>query len=147
VDLGGAFAALVFAIHPLRVESVAWITERRDLTSGAFFFLTLLAWLKGLTDRKWYWISVLGFAAMILCKAMGMTLPLLLLLLDVYPLFVRKVAPFFVGKDARELEPLLHLDRSDGHRRRSLLRKARSHGLKPDGPGLYESKLRLLACR
>src|SRR5712691_10127693 len=46
LTLGAAVAALYFAVHPLRVESVAWITERRDLTSGLFFLLTILAYLK-----------------------------------------------------------------------------------------------------
>ena len=46
LSLGAAAAALAFAVHPLRVESVAWITERRDLTSGLFFLLTILAYLK-----------------------------------------------------------------------------------------------------
>ena len=46
LSLGAAVAALYFAVHPLRVESVAWITERRDLTSGLFFLLAILAYLK-----------------------------------------------------------------------------------------------------
>src|SRR6185503_18744630 len=44
--LAASVGALAFSIHPLRVESVAWITERRDLLSGSFFLLTLLAWLR-----------------------------------------------------------------------------------------------------
>ena len=46
ITLGAAASALLFAVHPLRVESVAWVTERRDVVSGLFFVLTLLAYLK-----------------------------------------------------------------------------------------------------
>jgi tetratricopeptide (TPR) repeat protein len=83
-----AAGALFFSLHPLRVESVAWITERRDLTSGAFFLLTILAYLRWTEARKPAWLcaSVACFAGMILCKAMGMTLPLVLLVIDAVPL-------------------------------------------------------------
>ena len=89
--LGAAIAALFFALQPLRVQSVAWITERRDLTSGLFFLLALSAYLKaherpGERRQPWLWAS-LGFAAMALSsKAMVMGLPVVLILLDVYPL-------------------------------------------------------------
>jgi len=56
--VGAAFAALFFAVHPLRVESVAWITERRDLLSGLFYVLTILAYLRANDQAgrgaKWY---------------------------------------------------------------------------------------------
>jgi len=93
---GAAAAALFFAIHPLRVESVAWITERRDVTSGFFFFLTLLAYLKAherppAVRRGWWWVSV-GFAALSLAsKSIVMGLPLVLVILDLYPL--RRLGP------------------------------------------------------
>src|SRR5437879_5085300 len=57
-----AFAALVFAIHPLRVESVAWVTERRDVLSGLFYLLTILVYLRACKHaepgRRWSWLSV-----------------------------------------------------------------------------------------
>ena len=49
--LAAGFAALVFSIHPLRVESVAWATERRDVLSGGFFLLTILCYLKAAQER------------------------------------------------------------------------------------------------
>ncbi len=88
--VGAAFAALIFAIHPLRVESVVWITERRDVLSGLFYVLTILAYFRA-SDRagrraKWYWVSVILFACALLSKSMAVSLPVVLLILDVYPL-------------------------------------------------------------
>lgn len=88
---GAAFAALIFAVHPLRVESVAWITERRDVLSGLFFLLSILFYLRatesgGLIGGRWRTASLLAFVAAFLSKSIVMTLPGALLLLDVYPL-------------------------------------------------------------
>ena len=88
---GAAFAALVFALHPLRVESVAWITERRDVQSGFFYLLSILTHLRSLEAgerAQWRWRagSLLLFAAGLLSKASIMVLPAVLVLLDVYPL-------------------------------------------------------------
>jgi Flp pilus assembly protein TadD len=87
----GALAALAFGVHPLRVESVAWITERRDVLSGMFFLLAVLAYLKsveggGAVRPDWRWLSLAAFLAAVLAKASAMPLPAVLLLLDVYPL-------------------------------------------------------------
>ena len=93
VGWGAAAAAAVFAVHPLRVESVAWVTERRDVLSGVFFLLAVLGYLKavergraGRLEGRWRAISVGCFAAALLSKASTMMLPAALLLLDVYPL-------------------------------------------------------------
>lgn len=91
LSLGAAAAALAFAVHPLRVESVAWITERRDLTSGLFFLLTILAYLKAHERppavRMGFHLAALGAAALALAsKSIVMGLPLVLLILDAYPL-------------------------------------------------------------
>ncbi|MGH7415597.1 MAG: hypothetical protein ACREKJ_15480, partial [Candidatus Rokuibacteriota bacterium] len=88
---GAAAAALVFALHPLRVESVAWITERRDVLSGFFFLTAVLAYLRGVEagrgiERRWLAGSLLLFAGGLLSKASVMTLPAVLVLLDAYPL-------------------------------------------------------------
>ncbi len=83
-------AALVFAIHPLRVESVVWATERRDVLSGLFYLLTILGYLRacerGTRGRGWYWLSVAVFGCALLSKSMVVNLPVVLLILDVYPL-------------------------------------------------------------
>ena len=92
--IGAAFAALFFAIHPLRVESVAWVTERRDVLSGFFLLSATLLYLRAVTaseeagSRRWLWLSLTLFVYLLslLSKAIGMTFPLILLVLDVYPL-------------------------------------------------------------
>ncbi len=86
-----AFAALLFGVHPLRVESVAWITERRDVLCGLFFLLSVLAYLKSVEDVRGMnspprWMSLAAFAAALLSKAAAMPMPAVLLLLDIYPL-------------------------------------------------------------
>jgi len=83
-----AFVASVFAIHPLRAESVAWIAERKDVLSGLFFALTLLAW-SYYTRRKSvtrYLLAVLAAALGTLSKPMLVTIPFVLLLIDYWPL-------------------------------------------------------------
>ena len=84
-----AFVAAVFAVHPLRVESVAWVAERKDVLSGLFFMLTLGAYL-GYVRRPFslarYLAVVVLFALGLMAKPMLVTLPLVLLLLDYWPL-------------------------------------------------------------
>jgi protein O-mannosyl-transferase len=102
--LAAVVAALFFALHPLRTESVAWVTERRDVLSGLFFFLTLLLYLashravrttgtavetgESLGIRYWLcqalaWVTYL---LAIFSKSIVMTLPVILVLLDCFPL-------------------------------------------------------------
>jgi tetratricopeptide (TPR) repeat protein len=92
-------AALWFAIHPLRVESVAWATERRDVLSGFFYLWALFGYLRGVTTddqgtRKRWLLAALGFYFLsLLSKATAMTLPAVLLLLDIYPLRRLRIKP------------------------------------------------------
>lgn len=93
ITLAAAGAALLFAVHPLRVESVAWITERRDVLSAHFLFWTLLCYLRAVRgqgasfgDGRWLAEALVFYVLSLLSKAWGMTLPVLLCLLDVYPL-------------------------------------------------------------
>ena len=83
-----AFVAAVFAIHPLRVESVAWIAERKDVLSGVFLMLTLLAYLYyvRVPRVRGYLVVVFLFACGLMSKPMLVTLPFVLLLLDYWPL-------------------------------------------------------------
>jgi tetratricopeptide (TPR) repeat protein len=90
LPLAAGFSVLLFSLHPLRVESVAWATERRDVVSGLFILLTVLCYLKaadaGSRRRRWMAVSLAVYLLSLLSKASGMTLPLVLLVLDIYPL-------------------------------------------------------------
>jgi tetratricopeptide (TPR) repeat protein len=83
-----AFVAAVFAIHPLRVESVAWIAERKDVLSGVFFMLTLLAYVHYVRSPRTtrYLLVAFVLACGLMSKPMLVTLPFVLLLLDYWPL-------------------------------------------------------------
>jgi tetratricopeptide (TPR) repeat protein len=113
-----AICAALFAWHPLRVESVAWIAERKDVLSGLFFWLTLLAYsnyveqhkIPGPKPKISYVATLLLFACGLMSKPMLVTVPFLLLLLDFWPLqrfvpgdlwpaimkLVQEKIPFFV---------------------------------------------------
>jgi hypothetical protein len=99
-----AFVAAAFALHPLHVESVAWASERKDVLSGLFFVLTLLAYERYVRNAS----SYLRYALVLLCLGIGLlakpmlvTLPCVLLLLDYWPLqrldarAVREKLPMF----------------------------------------------------
>ncbi len=83
-----AVASAIFAIHPLRVESVAWISERKDVLSGVFFVLTLLAYARYVRCSTWQRMAVVAvcFAFGLMSKPMLVTTPIVLLLLDYWPL-------------------------------------------------------------
>jgi tetratricopeptide (TPR) repeat protein len=83
-----AFVAAVFAIHPMHVESVAWITERKDILSAFFLLLTLGAYVSYVRRSSMfrYLLAVLLFAFGLMAKPMLVTLPFILLLLDYWPL-------------------------------------------------------------
>jgi protein O-mannosyl-transferase len=89
---GAALAALLFALHPQRVESVAWISDRATLLCGTFYLLSVLAYLRaaGAEDGRrgmgWGAASLAAFAASLLSKGMAMSLPITLVILDAYPL-------------------------------------------------------------
>jgi len=86
---GSAFLAAIFAIHPIQVEAVAWVTGRKDVLSGVFFLLTVHAYLR-YADRPFsfwrYGLVFVLFAAGLMAKPMLVTLPCVLLLLDYWPL-------------------------------------------------------------
>ena len=105
-----AAVAFLFATHPLHVESVAWVTERKDVLSTAFFFLTLLAYTRytrengSMRARSYAW--ALGFFTLgLIAKPMLVTLPPLLVLLDYWPL--RRFEPGMSREHWRQLGRLL----------------------------------------
>jgi len=83
-----AFVAAAFALHPLRVESVAWAADRKDLLSTVFWLLTLWAYWHYVRHPRFgiYLVMFLFFALGLMAKAMLVTLPFILLLLDYWPL-------------------------------------------------------------
>lgn len=82
------FVAMLFAVHPLHVESVAWVAERKDLLSAFFFFITLLAWeryVRKSTPLR-YLAALFLYALGLMAKPMLVTLPIVLLILEWWPL-------------------------------------------------------------
>jgi len=117
-----ALVAALFSIHPLRVESVAWISERKDVLSGLFFMFTVwcyVLWVESRADKAaqaeqkterpaskfhlpsflFYLLALILFALGLMSKAMIVTLPVILLLLDVWPL---RRFPLLITNDQSE---------------------------------------------
>ncbi len=103
-----ALVALLFGIHPLHVESVAWVAERKDVLCALFWFLSLLVYLRYVEQPTWarYLIVVFVFSLGLLSKPMMVTLPFVLLLLDFWPL--RRV-PLHWQRSLWEKVPLVAL--------------------------------------
>jgi tetratricopeptide (TPR) repeat protein len=83
-----AFIAALFALHPLRVESVAWVSERKDVLSAFFWMLTLCLYVY-YTEKpviRRYLLILLSFACGLMSKSMVVTLPIVMILLDYWPL-------------------------------------------------------------
>lgn len=80
---GAFFAAAIFALHPVHVESVAWVTERKDVLCAMFYLLTTLVWLRFVEHRRWYSyaLAFVLFVSAMLSKPIACTLPPVLLLL------------------------------------------------------------------
>ena len=109
--LRSLFVASVYAIHPLRVESVAWIAERKDVLSAVFFMLTLGAYVRYARQpvvSRYLTMSIL-FALGLMCKPMLVTVPFVLLLLDYWPLNRSQKSEVRVQKLIVEKIPLLLL--------------------------------------
>ena len=114
-----AAAAAIFAWHPLRVESVAWIIERKDVLCGFFFLLALWFYarfaeekkIQGAKSKIFFCASLLAFGLALLSKPMAVTLPFVLLLLDAWPLgrFSIFDCRFTIGPRLREKIPFFAL--------------------------------------
>ena len=83
-----AMVAALFGLHTVNVESVAWISERKNVLCSFFFMAALLAWSRWAMERRKgaWWLALALFAAALLAKPMAVTFPCVLLLLDVWPL-------------------------------------------------------------
>lgn len=97
LSLASLLTALLFAIHPQHVESVSWIAERKEVLCGLFFLATILSYIKHkVTDNNnWLTVSTIMFFFSLMAKPMAVTIPLVLVLLDIYPLrVINKTAPY-----------------------------------------------------
>ena len=83
-----AVVATLFAVHPLNIESVVWVAERKNLLSTVFWFLTILMYIRYVEKRGWgrYLTALVCFVLGLMAKPMLVTLPFILLLLDYWPL-------------------------------------------------------------
>jgi protein O-mannosyl-transferase len=110
-----AWVAAIFALHPLRVESVVWISERKDVLSTFFWMLTVAAYARYVEEFKvqsskfkvFYALSLLFFAFALMSKSMVVTLPFVLLLLDYWPLRRLEFGPRFSWRLILEKIPFL----------------------------------------
>ena len=101
------FVAAVFALHPLRVESVAWIAERKDVLSGLFFLLGLLAYRRytEIPVRSRFWVLPVLMLLGLMSKGILIVIPFVLLLLDFWPL--RRATALWGPEARRQWIPLL----------------------------------------
>lgn len=107
-----AVVAALFAVHPLHVESVAWVAERKDVLSGLSWFLAIWAYVRYVERPSWtrYAWVLLSFACGLMAKPIVVTLPIVLLLLDVWPLARTTAQPAATEggrsrKDRRKVTP------------------------------------------
>jgi len=88
----GAWVALAFGLHPLRVESVVWAAERKDLLVAFFMFPAMWTYILSheakdpLRQKRWYWLTLFLFLLALMSKPMVVTLPVVFLILDYFPL-------------------------------------------------------------
>lgn len=84
----GIVTATLFAVHPQHVESVAWVAERKDVLFFFFFIPSLLSYIiyTQIREKHWYILSLICFILSLLSKPMAVTLPIILMLFDLYPL-------------------------------------------------------------
>lgn len=92
--IAAATVALLFAVHPLHVESVAWVSERKDVLYAFFFLSSLWFYISHAAKprRRYYLLAVAAFSLSVMSKPMAVTLPVILLIIDYYPLGRLKTA-------------------------------------------------------
>jgi len=128
-----AVVAAFFALHPLHVESVAWVSERKDVLSAFFFLLTLSAYgtYAARGSRRHYALALLLFALGLMSKPMLVTLPFVLLLLDWWPL--RRLRLATTAEEPKQSQPTAPA--AAGAARRATARpRLRSSGVAPPSP-------------
>jgi Flp pilus assembly protein TadD len=107
------FVAALFALHPLRVESVAWVAERKDVLSALFWMLTMWAYIRYVERPKLrrYLLALLFFALGLMSKPTVVTLPFVLLLLDYWPLNRFQFPPLSTNPKSPDPKPKNTSDR------------------------------------
>lgn len=106
--IGAAVLALLFGIHPMRVESVAWVTERKDVLFGLFYLISMYYYIKGKQDgfkSRWILIIAVSFILSLLSKIQAVLLPITLIFIDYYLSKDAKLSfksiiskwPFYIG--------------------------------------------------
>src|SRR5512144_1307441 len=92
--LAAGVTGLLFGLHPLHVESVAWVSERKDLLCALFYLLSIITYASYVSNKtyKTYILTLVFFVLALMSKPMAVTLPVVLLLLDWYPL--NRIASF-----------------------------------------------------
>ncbi len=124
--IGAAVAAVLFAVHPVKVESVGWVSDRKDLLSAFFFLPSLAAYMLYVTrgkNRRWYLASLLLFGAAVLSKTIVVVTPVVFLLMDAlllkrvsrtsYKNILMEKVPFFLGSIAAGLAAMGSASGSD----------------------------------
>ena len=106
-----AFVAALFALHPINVESVAWIAQRKNVLSTFFWMLTMYSYLRYIEHRGFYryLLILLFFMLGLMAKPMLVTLPFVLLLLDFWPLGRLKFGQPCIEKNSKEISRNLYL--------------------------------------
>ena len=118
--LGAAVLALLFGIHPMRVESVAWVTERKDVLFGLFYLMSMYYYIKGKQDgfkTRWVIIIAVAFILSLLSKIQAVLLPITLIFIDYYlskdsKLTVKSIVykwPFYIGSLAIGITNIMFL--------------------------------------
>ena len=104
-SITAAVTSILFAVHPMHVESVAWVSERKDVLYAFFYLLALLYYLRYISSgfgRRYFWYCLVLFIASLLSKSAAVTLPVLMMLIDAYKarkISIRSLAekiPFFI---------------------------------------------------
>ena len=102
----GLLSGLLFAIHPLRVESVAWIADQKDLLCAFFFFIAIILYLRFQKKRSpwYYWLGLVAFVLSVFSKALAIVLPVLLVAIDYFKgrrfdrnFFLEKIPYFLIA--------------------------------------------------
>ena len=114
-----AFVAVIFAIHPLHVESVAWVAERKEVLSAFFWMLTMGAYVFYVEKQelKRYFLSIFFFALGLMAKPMLVTLPFVLLLLDFWPLCRLQTEKLLISEDKQSEDLLEPRSKKKGRRK------------------------------